>query len=475
MVGRSIFNFDDQLKIVQNHLHSGRTEQATDALSTLNAVSPQQSRMIEHYQGKILMRQEKYYLAKRQLAKARQVWGDHIGLIGDMAMCAFLNGQVADWEYHVREMAMILKLTGDRLCLDSFVRSSVLLAKFHEELGEIVNAERILAAAHNRTSSNDLSIEMEHFFSLQNLALANLLRINALFFSEAKIATLYSQVMRSEPRNHELQVEVEHSLLLVEMRLIGRKAALQRLVRIWPQLIHSDDRRLLAWEYLEYALRHAWPLEECQFLYDPASWLPSTVTERDLLTLCRRKLKTPESQLQKLNCLTAIVAGCTVGEGLRFIAVLCALKRQGEKILEHDDDLISQSRDLLLRGLDSSTKQLWSRHFEGHIDATSLRLSLNSKNYRFSYLQSEVSLKRSPTLFLFAAQFVEQKEIPLAELSQNLWNSEFNESFYHRFRMQVGRLNDILEKLTGIQNLFSISKDSVKINEMVEIQVSQDI
>ncbi len=463
-------NFKETLDTVQNLLHEGLTDQAATTLASLKPKTFQQSRMHAHFHGKVLMRLERFHSAKQHLAKTRQKWGDHIGIVADMAMCAYLSGQFADWEYHVREMAMIFNLTANQLSADSFVRSGVLLAKFHEELGEIVKAETLLRKAYDRMNTIDSSSQLEHFQRMQSHILANLLRISALFFSESRVAPLYRQLLLYQSSDPEIYLEVEHSLLLVEMRILGQTAALARLQKLWPQIVHSDDRRLIAWEYLEYSLRRGWPLKESDFLLAPENWQAATVSERDLLAICRFRLAESNEQAPQLHNLTKVLASCSVAGGLRYLAVLYALRRQGQFLPGLNDEDISQSKLLLLRGMDSSSQKIWSRHFEGQIDEESINIKINRKEFRIFYLQNEIHLKRKASLFALLCEFIEKREIPLADLSLLMGNSSYNESYYHRFRMQVGRLNSILEELTGVQKILHVTKDSIQILESVQVQ-----
>jgi hypothetical protein len=125
----------------------------------------------------------------------------------------------------------------------------------------------------------------------------------------------------------------------------------------------------------------------------------------------------------------------------------------------------------LLHSLDPDSKNLllgkW-RHELQEGEEILLRLSPLEHTVRYSgkKLDWRRQKQRSRALLILCGK----RKISLPDFVQKLWDSPYNESYYHRARMLIQRINAELGALTGVPKAIECGKAEIRVADSVRIE-----
>ena len=240
----------------------------------------------------------------------------------------------------------------------------------------------------------------------------------------------------------DFDIEVEHALALADMRILGTSAVWQRYSELNLQ---SYDKDLFLLDiFFEKSIRNENNNKSESRIF--TQWQPvdtAAILFKKILTEKSVKasevLRSSAAQLQKIKLLK-----------------LMSLKENTE----------STQMYLLIEPILSCSKKLWSNYFQRFNIKNEIIIELDLKEKKMQVNSVEICLRRREVALQICTVLIEKNStVGLELLCQSLWPSaEYDQSYYHRIRMQVQRLNRSIHEKSLIEEIFVINNDKLTLN-----------
>lgn len=422
-----------------------------DASCILNSFTPAnktEQRIKAHFWGKILFHQEKFEQASYVFRKAIDDFGEHVGLLSDLLCCHYVSGDYFSWSKNVDRLAEELEKASAKLSTDSLIRTMLLLAKSREEQGLVADALQIYEEMLKKTSEDDFL----------PLVLAQLVRIKSFWGIKKDLPDNYNKLILINEKfflNH-TNVEVQHALILAEMELFGVEEGSSRLGNLLTDEnnLCDADKRLLIYDYLECNLRLKGVIPE--FVSEYASQITFRDDFEDIihrLTFDGTK-SISRGELSELS--SKVPPTC-------FIRVMIYLG-------ELNNIEIQRKLLFLLDSLEHKSRKVWTQRFRSLIESSDTRNKLatydsNSKIITFG--DQVLNLSRKKMMWGVLEHLLDKGECPIEEFVEKIWQVSYNPSYYHRLRVLVKRLNDLLKRPIGVNDIIAVTAEKIYFKHVV--------
>ena len=410
--------FSERVHKVKQYLQRGEFSLAEASLTRLNPVSKSQMRTHAHYLGRVYLYRGDFTEALSLFLQAERRFGPNINLTVDIANCRYRLGHNHAWEQRVVLLEKTLR--GEHLlCEESSLYAQLSLAKFKEELGEISEALKIYLRLRDQ-HRDKTSLP---YFSL----LAQLLRVLSLGQDQPLLAETYRELIHVKELHPQLylDIEIQHALMLAEVRQIGPNAALARMESQFQRLdIDQSDRRLILFDLLdEFLLRRLdiTPLLERAQKHSLSHLDPYEAT---LLRLADNEVLSSQDWIQLPR---QVSTGCY----LRLLSL--SLNSECNPELTH-------RWHLLMGALSPASAQAWSGRLAQSQSQNRFIFNSHTGELRLPSHKS-VSFKRRKALSHLLRILSRSNRIPVETAIQELWGTGYSPSHFERLRISAHRLN----------------------------------
>jgi tetratricopeptide (TPR) repeat protein len=421
-------------------------------VATIENAKPHQLRECEHLRGKCAFQQGDWETARMILENSVKVHGPHVGTLSDLAACYYLLGRRTLWERALERFEAEFILAKELLSANSRKRSTLSLAKFFEERGEIAKA----ISYYREIAADPTNEETENIRYTSQI-----LRLHAYLGNKNEIATYYRQLLgySADQNQGDILIEVEHSLILAEAHLVSMSLASQRLKRLNARTpLSSYDLRLTYFDLLEVALILN-ATSEIVELEPPRGDDELDAFERTLLRIRDGSFGGSAELLEVAGQMAPFTF-------FRLLNLLSTISSE----LNQREIYRSQLR-FLLHGLDRESQALLRQRVGVAPEAgTQLTLYGQAKALEYGGITLSFAGKKIP--FAILEHLAARTSLKLEELVQLVWGSEMNDSFYHRVRVNVKRLNDDIEKSLNIPSAVQLGDGKVKLAPGILMKVS---
>ena len=294
----------NNFNILENHVKSlidkGQFAQAHQfidqyQLSSGDTLSKVQYRTIGHLKAQVFIHQSKFSPALECLSSTQKKWGDNISLTADIACCHYQQGNIQQWNKYTKLTDQKIKKFSTKLNEKVDIDIKILLAKFYEEKGSVAKAHGLLL---------DCYSILENGNNLNQLytCLSQLIRLQATHDLKTNLGQYYTQLIRLAKQDTSLytHVEVQHSLMLAEISLVGITHAETRLCKLLdtPE-IQPIDQNLLLYDFLEESIIRG-ETTTSKIMAKTNHFKPMDTYEDEILNMLIRGQNTLES-IQHLN------------------------------------------------------------------------------------------------------------------------------------------------------------------------------
>jgi hypothetical protein len=378
-------------------------------------------RILNHLKIKSLMATGEFKEAINKTKKTRLQFGDHIGLVCDLASLYYLTNQYSLWGQCLEELEAILSANQGALATESYAKSILLLAKFQEEQGAISKAYSSLQMLGGKT-----------FDSLKLRIHANLLRLDAFYKISNNVSTYYYEIKQSlnSDLGYNTSPEIAHALILGELDIFGIEELEKNLLKLSKSDMLQDDLLLIM---IDMAL-----LLSQRDLAVPI-WLSDKLKNFSSSNLFEQKLidymtNNPNFSEDWIQWPTQMPLG-------NFFQLSKLLEK---RLTSTQNKTLQKQLILLTKQLPVADQKYWRRFSSDQNDS---RLTINHQQDDRSIKIEDISisLKNKKILFEVLVLVSREKKVMLSSISKNIFHSEFNESYYHRIRRLVKRINDEFE------------------------------
>lgn len=380
------------------------------------------NRILNHVKIKLLMSKGKLKEAISLTKKTRFEFGDHIGLVCDLASLYYSTHQYALWNQCLENLESILSSKTIHLSNESYTKTMLLLAKFQEEQGAI-----------SKAYSSLLAIEKDAHASLKLRVHANLLRLDVFYGFSNNVSAYYHEVKQSlhSDLGFNTTAEIIHALALAELELFGIDDLQNTLLKTIPVNILIDDLLLI---YIDIALLLAqksiaipfWISEKLLQLSSANSF------EEKILDYISNRKEFTDNWIQW-------PAQMALGNFFHLSILL------NNRIKNEEQKILHKQISLLAKHLPSIDQKYW-RKFQINREESCLTINHNDENRLISVEDVRISLKDKKILYEVLILASQEKKVRLSQVAKDIFHSEFNESYYHRIRRLVKRINDEFEE-----------------------------
>lgn len=125
---------------------------------------------------------------------------------------------------------------------------------------------------------------------------------------------------------------------------------------------------------------------------------------------------------------------------------------------------------LLLEQTDTDTKSLLLKKWDLKLADENLVLFLQETHFSVELNGNSKSFAKSKPSFELLKMLSKQSDLSLEDVVQKLWQASWNESYYHRVRIMVKRLNDELQSLCGIPKCIFVTQQKVTLKPNIRLQ-----
>ena len=445
-------SFNKELEPINLAILNGAYEVAERALSSLSPRTVAERRAKAHYEGIIAFQRGKIALAKQLFEAAIQEHGENVTLLRDLVACQYHLRDMGGFRSNLHILETRLEELKDVLSARSLFECHLMVGKFLEEEARLSPAQECYNRAYTHAGNPQQRLR----------ALIQKTRWCALYQPGGALSSLYRELISASPEQmtRDLHIELEHSLMLIEMRLIGADHAWQRVERMLES-VDEIDRRLLVFDFVEGAM-------ELDFDLDPK--VLQIINEfktldpfEELIRKMAQETLSASARIQELTLLATQVPWAS------YLRVLCLMSNQ-ELSLNMRQEL-NRKIQLIVRSLDAVSQALWNQRLKQSQQPPEVRLDYSSRQRSLSVQGQSVDLSKKKISLQLLSGLAGKTELTVDDAISLLWQSEFSPEHYHRLRMGVHRLNSLINKVTGLGKVIEVDSQTVRLRPEVRLQM----
>ncbi len=406
----------DCWSILLDLLRSGNWEQADKLLESQDQSNFDVRKMLMYLEGKKALLQQDYASALTLYKQAQTEYGDHHLLIADLASVYYLTQHYGQWKACLDDAFVRFDDEGQDYSESIQDRLRILMAKFSEEAGELLQAERFLLQSLN--SSNQQMVRR---------ARTHLLRLWSQYKMNSKVQEYYLNLKLTNPelQDNEYIFEHAHAMALAEAELSTPDLAIKSLA----QLSNCDpsSKSRIAFDLAEIEFRQKGQVSETLW-----QWIsliePSHLYEEKLLKIWRG-----ESPADWYLWSSKMPLG-------NFLSLLTLLMASPDF---KEYDLAFHQWKLIVSAMPKKNQALWTQILPTAKVRPARPSVALSDDGELRINQVQIALSSKPLLINFIRLLVEYPKIKDEKACQLLWQSEATESYLARLRQLNGRINKL--------------------------------
>lgn len=404
-----------------------------------------EKRFAAHFNAKKNLINGELELSLNQLKDAVNEFGPHVGILSDIVAIAYLLNDLHQINHFTEKLEKELLESKLKLASESLVRSFIFLGKIKEFNGEVYNALELYQEAFEHAESNHLFLK----------AAAQIIRLKSFLGKHNEVSELYSAITLRKLTLDDNDFELNHSALLVELRLFGMSAFTSRMNKIIDENLPEYDKRQMVCHYLEELI---WQDEksDANFLNKIKNVLQFDDLNTYEYLVLSQFIELPVTELQ--SCLSPL------DELKRLILQIKLTKNTKER------DSYKKMFFFQLQTLSKESRMMlekkWIKHLENKQATIHVSLSKNEIYFENKIIE-KVNTKQLLKLITY---FENKKVVSTDDIATELFESDnYNENEYHRLRMIVSRLNKSVRESTGISKLFVLKFSELKLDSNIVI------
>lgn len=444
-------NVTESLEQIRSLINEGQLESALSLLTTLKPNSQRESRIVGHYQGIILFHQSRYKEACELLEKTQSEFGENVNLLRDLIACQYHNANMISFRENLDRLEARLVKHEQSLSARSLMECELLLGKFMEEEARLAPAilyyERALSRAEDSKSRLRTLLQKA--------------RWQACYEPTNELSALYRELISYplEAASADVRVELQHALMLIELRLVGAEHAWNRVARIKIGA-YEFDRRLVVFDFIEGSLTQDLSLQKEAFEMAESF---DRLSPYDAFLL--KLVKDPSESTSRLDELVDLAPQLSWASYLRLLC-LTANRENGPaaKVELH------RKIQLLIRGLDPRSQQLWNLRLKQALQSPELRVEFSTQSRSLLIQGKSIDLSKKKIGLQLLEALQSRSPLSVDEAIHLLWQSSFSPEHYHRLRMGIHRLNTLVNEITGLGKIVEVDSQFVRLRPEVKLR-----
>lgn len=428
---------------------SGQLNEATDELAKIVPNTPVDFRMKGHFEGLLAFHSGEFQKAREIMEATLSKYGENINLLRDLTACYYHLNDMMKCRTYLDRLERALAENESKLNSRSMLECELMLGKFFEEEARLAPAMIFYEKALQRCERPEHRLRV----------LIQKARWMALYEVSAELSVLYRELISFPTENltRDLQIELEHSLSLIELRLIGADHAWERIERLGPS-VPAIDYRLMVFDFIEGSLAQELVIPP------PVLEIIDLFQELDPFEKFLKKLlKESLEQNAKLHELSLIASKLPWASYLRLLCLCANLETHPSKME------LNRKIQLIIRSLDPKSQALWNLRLKHALQNPEIRLEFSARLRSVAIQGKAVDLSKKKIGLQLLTAMLERNVLTIDEAIQNLWQSTFTPEHYHRLRMGVHRLNALIFEATGLGKVIEVDSQQVRLRPEVRL------
>ena len=445
----------ERLDQVNRTILDGRLNEAESMLSEIDALSLTEQRMKAHFIGILAFHRGRISEALVLMEKGMAEFGPNVNLLRDLIVCQYHTSDMIGFRANLNRLEILLLEQEPQLSTRTLLECELMLGKFLEEEARLAPASLF----YDRALSH--AVRPEHRFRV----LIQKARWQALYEPGPGLSSLYRELisMPIERVTQDLNIELQHSLMLIEQRLIGADHAWQRIARLGED-VANIDRRLLIFDFVEGALNLDLALN---------SVVLDIINEFDNLDpfeeFLRRLVKESLESPAKIDELASLATKLPWSSYLRLLCLTANMEIQGSTKVE-----LNRKIQLIIQSLDSRSQSLWNQRLKQALQTPEIKVDLSSRARTVTVLGKTIDLSKKKIALQLLTGLAGKSSLTIDAAINLLWQSNFSPEHYHRLRMSTHRLNTLIHEITGLGKIIEVDSQSVRLRPEVRLNCTDN-
>lgn len=449
----------ERLDLTHKFLLEGRLNEAEALLNDISSApigDLAHRRRQAHYQALLLFYRGHIEPARDLMQKALREFGDNVNLQRDLIVCLYHLQDMGAVRDGLNKLELDLVEHEDRLSTRSLFECELMLGKFWEEEARLAPAILFYEKAQRRAETAEEKLR----------GLIQKARWLALYEPRSELSHLYRELISAPAQNlpQDLQIELQHSLMLIELRLVGSDHAWQRVARQLP-IMGLLDQRLMVFDFIEGVL--AQDLNMHPEAIERANEFRELDPYEELLkTLLHRPAETFE-QIQKMSNLPARLSWSS------YLRLLCLVANaESSSPVKRE---LHRKIQLIVGGLDARSQELWGQRLKQALNAATIKIELSMHARKITVQGKTVDLSKKKIGLQLLNGLIGKSQLTVDEAIQLLWQCDFTPEHYHRLRMGAHRLNALIHEHAGLGKILEVDSQMVRLRPEVNLRAPDDV
>lgn len=448
-------SFHKDIERINLLILEGRVSDAEEHLKALAPQDEAERRTKAHFQAISLFRKGETVAAKEMMETALAHYGENVNLLRDLLVCQYRLNDMMGFRANLFKLETILLEKQSELSSRSLLECELMVGKFLEEEARLKPALDLYTRAFQRAAN-----------PMQRLrALIQKSRWHALYEPCEELSTFYRELITVPPRNltADLRIELEHTLVLIELRLVGSDHAWQRVARL-DSTVSEVDQRLMFFDFIEGALGQDMELSAV-VLEKMNSFTELDPYEQHLSRLVKGSLQS----LTMVHELALLAPQLPWASYLRLLCLAANLEANASTRSE-----LNRKIQLIIGSLDPKSQSLWNQRLKQALQSPEIRMEYSSRNRSVAIQGRSVDLSKKKMGLQLLEGLAVKPELSVDEAIGLLWQASFSPEHYHRLRMGIHRLNTLINKVTGLGKIIEVDSQTVRLRPEVKIRRAEE-
>jgi hypothetical protein len=448
-------NLENQFKLINGLIYNNKLDEARQTLKSVLATTNAERRTKGHLLATITFREGDIPKAYEEMQQTLDQYGENVNLLRDILVCQYHMQDMQGFRSGLNRLEILLLENEHQLSVRSLYECESMVGKFLEEEARLAPAAVFYDRALARVK------EPHHRLRV----LIQKARWQALYEPTQELSSHYRELISypCEKLTIDLNIELEHSLMLIELRLVGSDHAWQRIERLGNS-ISEIDQRLLIFDFIEGIL--GLDVEPSKAVLGAAeSFKDLDPFESFIKKIVNRQF----DQQGLLHELTTLSTKLSWTSYLRLLCVSANLEEMPAVKSE-----LHRKIQLILRALDPRSQALWTQRLKQSLQTPEIRMDFSSRNRSVTIQGKVVDLSKKKIGLLLLERLVLKNTMTVDEAIELLWQSSFSPEHYHRLRMSIHRLNTLIHETVGLGKVIEVDAQTVRLRPEVRLRPVED-